>query len=184
MGTFERLRQQIARITGRADAEDLLQEALVRTLDRGTDTVCNLEAFLVRSARNQACDDARRARHPATPAALDANAFQVGGPRTLPDEHAEMRQRLARVRSGIERLPARTREIFLMHRLDGMKYREIAAALGISQSAVEKHIARAAADIPLWRVRGAQLRRACCHRAHADRGGAAAALRRRGMPAL
>jgi RNA polymerase sigma-70 factor (ECF subfamily) len=150
MGTFERLRQQIARITGRADAEDLLQEALVRTLGRGMDTVCNLEAFLVRSARNQACDDARRARHPASPAALDAAAFQVGDPHPLPDEHAEMRQRLARVRSGIERLPARTREIFLMHRLDGMKYREIAAALGISQSAVEKHIARAAADIADW----------------------------------
>jgi RNA polymerase sigma-70 factor (ECF subfamily) len=30
-----------------------------------------------------------------------------------------------------------------MHRLDGRKYREIAVMLGISQSAVEKHIAKA-----------------------------------------
>lgn len=150
IGSLERLRHQIARITGRSDAEDLLHEALVRTLDRGTETVRNVEAFLVQSARNQACDDARRARHPASPRALDAAAFQVGDPHPLPDEHAEMRQRLARVRSGVERLPARTREIFLMHRLDGLKYREIAAALGISQSAVEKHIARAAAEIADW----------------------------------
>ncbi len=150
MGTLERLRQQIARITGRADAEDLLHEALVRTLRRGPDGVGNVEAFVVQSARHQACDDARRARHPASPVGLDAGAFEIGDPHPLPDEQAEMRQRLARVRSGVKRLPARTREIFLMHRLDGMKYREIAASLGISQSAVEKHIARAAAAIADW----------------------------------
>jgi RNA polymerase sigma-70 factor (ECF subfamily) len=34
-----------------------------------------------------------------------------------------------------------------MHRIDGLKYREIAAELGITVSAVEKHIARAAAHI-------------------------------------
>ena len=37
----------------------------------------------------------------------------------------------------------RTRASFVMHRIDGLKYREIAERLGISQSAVEKHIARA-----------------------------------------
>ncbi len=37
-----------------------------------------------------------------------------------------------------------------MHRLDDMKYREIAERLGISQSAVEKHIAKAALFLTEW----------------------------------
>lgn len=44
----------------------------------------------------------------------------------------------------LEQLPERTRTIFLLHRIEGRKYREIAETIGISQSAVEKHIARAA----------------------------------------
>ena len=60
------------------------------------------------------------------------------------------RVRLERVREGISRLTPRTREVFLMHRLDDMKYREIAERLGISQSAVEKHIAKAALFLTEW----------------------------------
>lgn len=37
-----------------------------------------------------------------------------------------------------------------MHRLDGLKYREIAEALFISQSAVEKHIASAVISLSAW----------------------------------
>lgn len=44
----------------------------------------------------------------------------------------------------LEELSPRTRDVFLQHRLEGRTYREIAAPLGISISAVEKHIARAA----------------------------------------
>ncbi len=58
--------------------------------------------------------------------------------------------RLDRVREGLDRLSPRTREIFLMQRLDGYKYREIAARLGISQGAVEKHMAKAMAFLVDW----------------------------------
>jgi RNA polymerase sigma-70 factor (ECF subfamily) len=37
-----------------------------------------------------------------------------------------------------------------MHRLQGLKYREIAVHFGISQSAVEKHIAKAALFLSQW----------------------------------
>ena len=40
-------------------------------------------------------------------------------------------------------LSPRTKDIFLMHRLYDMSYAQIAAHLGISVSAVEKHIASA-----------------------------------------
>jgi len=59
------------------------------------------------------------------------------------DEVFDARERLRLVKEALDEMPPRTRTIFLQHRLDGMKYREIAEAAGISQSAVEKHIARA-----------------------------------------
>ena len=68
----------------------------------------------------------------------------------LQDEVLAARARLERVSQGLNRLTPRTREIFLMHRLENLKYREIAQRLGISQSAVEKHIARAALFLTEW----------------------------------
>jgi RNA polymerase sigma-70 factor (ECF subfamily) len=68
----------------------------------------------------------------------------------LQDEVLAARVRLDRVREGLSMLTPRTREIFLMHRLDDMKYREIAERLGISQSAVEKHIAKASLFLTEW----------------------------------
>lgn len=43
----------------------------------------------------------------------------------------------------MDRLPERSREIFALSRFEGLKNREIAQKLGISTTAVEKHIARA-----------------------------------------
>jgi RNA polymerase sigma-70 factor (ECF subfamily) len=40
-------------------------------------------------------------------------------------------------------MPERTRTIFLLKRLDGLRHKAIATQLGISISAVEKHIVRA-----------------------------------------
>ena len=45
----------------------------------------------------------------------------------------------------IASLPPRTREVFAMSRNEGMKNKEIAAALGISEKVVEKHITKALA---------------------------------------
>jgi len=55
-----------------------------------------------------------------------------------------------RVKAGLEKLPPRTREILLMHRLNNLTYSEIASRLGISSSAVEKHIAKAAVFLAKW----------------------------------
>ena len=51
--------------------------------------------------------------------------------------------RSARATAALLELPDRTRIIFVLRRLEGMKYSEIAHKLGISVSAVEKHMLRA-----------------------------------------
>lgn len=147
---WRRLRQQIFKRTQRDDAEDLLQNAIVRMLQRPHGDIARPEAFVVRVALNEAVDGYRRARHPAAPRSLGTDDLYLRDQAPLPDEMLMVRQRLDRVHHGLEQLPPRTREIFLMHRLDGMKYREIAEALDISISTVEKHVARAMTFIANW----------------------------------
>ena len=136
------------RTRGRADAEDLLQAAYLRLARyRSEHAVENVAAFLVRTAVNIGVDNYRHDRFIAD-LAPDALGVRENSP--LQDEVLAARARLERVREGLARLTPRTREVFLMHRLDDLKYREIAERLGISQSAVEKHIAKAALFLTEW----------------------------------
>jgi RNA polymerase sigma-70 factor (ECF subfamily) len=142
------IREVRSRTRGRADAEDLLHAAYLRLMRyRAQHVVENVAAFLVRTAVNIGVDNYRHDRFTA-----EVKPDEVGICENSPlqDEVLAARARLERVREGLSRLTPRTREIFLMHRLDDMKYREIAERLGISQSAVEKHIAKAALFLTEW----------------------------------
>lgn len=145
--SWTRLRSQVARMTRRDDAEDLLHDAWVASASRdaGPD---NADAFIARTAANRGIDAYRREQRWGL---VGDDAFAlIADHSPLQDEVLIARQRLERVRAGVEQLSPRTRQIFLMYRLEGRKYREIAQQLGISQSAVEKHIARAMAHLAEW----------------------------------
>jgi RNA polymerase sigma factor (sigma-70 family) len=69
-------------------------------------------------------------------------------------------EHLRRLRRALTKLDPRTREVFLLHRSEGLSYGEIAQRLGISAVAVERHIAHALFDLarrmeryerPWWR---------------------------------
>jgi RNA polymerase sigma-70 factor (ECF subfamily) len=142
------IREVRLRTRGRADPEELLHAAYLRLVRyRAQHAVENIGAFLVRTAVNIGVDNYRHDRFIADIAPENAGACENS---PLQDEVLAARARLERVREGLSRLSPRTREVFLMHRLEDMKYREIAERLGISQSAVEKHIAKAALFLTEW----------------------------------
>ena len=147
---WSRLLRRVSRRTrGHGDAEDLLHSAYERLERYRTDhTVENPGAFMVRTAVNIAVDLHRQEKfwEPGNIGQVVHRADDA----PLQDEVIAARERLVRVREGLAKLPARTREIFLMHRIEGLKYREIAAKFGISQSAVEKHIAKAMLFLTEW----------------------------------
>ena len=149
-GSWDRLLKIVTRHTrGQSDAEDLLHSAYLRLEDYRNDHVIeNPNAFLVRTAVNIAIDTHRHEK--LWNFCDDPQDGQQTDEAPLQDEVLVARERLNRVNAGLAKLPARTREIFLLHRLEGMKYREIAARYGITQSAVEKHIARAMLFLTEW----------------------------------
>ena len=133
-----------------AGAEDAVQSAMVRMLEyRGSHLLDNPEGFVARAAVNLAIDERRRrVRRPHE--RLDAVEAALVDAHPLQDEVLKARERLSRLKLGLARLSPRTREVFLLHRLEGLKYREIAERLGITVSAVEKHVAKATHFLTKW----------------------------------
>lgn len=143
---FRRLRRILLRRgRTREEAEDLIQDAFVRMqeyCERGGQ-VREPEGFLVRTALRLAINarrDAHRELYADAPVEeltllLDANP--------APDEVLAHDQCLERMRDALDAVSRRTRDVFFMHRLDGLTYAQIAAHLGISISAIEKHMASA-----------------------------------------
>lgn len=144
------MRRVSRRMGGNTDTEDLVQSAFERMQRYSASRqVDNPAAFLVRTAVNIRLDAHRREKQLGKRQFTENfEEFENNAP--LQDEVLAARARLKRVISGIEQLPPRTQEIFLLHRLENVKYGEIASRMGISESAVEKHVARATAFLMKW----------------------------------
>jgi len=61
-------------------------------------------------------------------------------PVRFPAEDKELREK---IRAAVDILPERCREVFVKVRLEGMKYREVATEMGISEKTVETQLLRA-----------------------------------------
>ncbi len=60
-----------------------------------------------------------------------------------PDQQLIYNEEWQKVQNILQLIPERSREIFIMHRYDGLKYKEIAQLLNISVNTVENHIVKA-----------------------------------------
>jgi len=145
----------LRRARDRQDAEDLTQEVFLRILRRDEAVPLeNAEVYLFRIAANLLRDRARRAgtHRSSAHASLDAAApeFSDSGllaPGLVEDRGPERvllsQESLTEVLRALDELGDRTRDIFMLFRLEKMKHRDIAAIYGMTVSAVEKHIAKA-----------------------------------------
>lgn len=127
------------------DAKDIAQEAFVRMLRYRAYPRDQLKALMYRVATNVLLDRARRDRSRGAPmhVSLDADHDAMASDEPAHEERVESQQALVLVRAAILQLPERCREVYLLNRIEGMSYTEIARHCGISVKAVEKHIGRA-----------------------------------------
>mgnify|MGYP001809968525 CR=1 FL=1 len=70
-----------------------------------------------------------------------------------PERNAAAREEMGSLLDALRSLPERTQRAFLLNRLDGLTYAEIARTLGVSVSTVEKDIIRALQTSRRWRDR-------------------------------
>ena len=127
------------------EAEDLTQETFVRLI--GSNTFENAEearAFVFRVASNLLRDRARSHTRLRRFPVLPIDSVAVDEPKLVegidPERVLISRETLTEVLARLDELGERTKNIFILFRLEGMRQKEIAAFYGIGVSTVEKHV--------------------------------------------
>ncbi|MFM8330971.1 MAG: RNA polymerase sigma factor [Candidatus Methylumidiphilus sp.] len=126
-------------VSCRETAQDIVQESffvLARTA--AAETVGQPRAFLHRTATHLAFDHLRHRKVVERHAEIAAHTEESEQPST--EAEVSKAQWLELLRQVVSELPPRCRDAFILHKIQGLSYREVGEALGISQSAVEKHI--------------------------------------------
>ena len=130
-----------------AEAEDLTQEVFYRVSRAAAGGgIKHGPSLLFVTAANLLRDRARKRRSHSAEMAIDDPldlAACVAAENFEPDRVLIAKERLSEVLAALDELPPRTRDLFLLFRVERMKQRDIAALAGISVSSVEKQIVRA-----------------------------------------
>jgi RNA polymerase sigma-70 factor (ECF subfamily) len=125
-------------LRNQADAEDAVQDAFIRALDRIHlfDVTRPFGPWLHRMVVNTAINNMRaRTVREVEPEALDAPA-----PRSDPHEHAEQEEIRRLFAAAVDRLSERQRLAVVLYDVEGFSTQEIAERMQVSQETVRGHI--------------------------------------------
>jgi RNA polymerase sigma factor (sigma-70 family) len=124
------------------EAKEVAQEAYVRLLSlEDSGAVSFLRAFLFKTAANLAVDRIRSRNRQQQ--ALDAGLCDESREAPTPDREAASAQEVEIVRRLIGELPPKCRHAFLLHRVHGAEFSEIAQEMGLSERMVRHYVLRA-----------------------------------------
>lgn len=131
----------------RADDDDLLQELWFKIRAAPAGPIGSPTAYLFRMADNLLLDrrraDMRRTRRDDEWTGMTRGAVFDASDAPSAEQALLARERLRIVDQAIDDLGERTASIFRSYRVEGHHQRDIAATMGISVSAVEKHLQKA-----------------------------------------
>jgi RNA polymerase sigma-70 factor (ECF subfamily) len=137
-----------SRLMSRQEALEVAQEAYVRLLSMAeSGKILDLESYLFRIAKNIAIDRLRRD-------GLKLRVFESAGVVLLlddessrqgvtgPESEASGRQTLKLLRAAINELPPKCRMAFILYKLQGESYKEVAFRMHLTESMVRKYVLR------------------------------------------
>ncbi|WP_184720746.1 RNA polymerase sigma factor [Caulobacter sp.] len=138
------LRAFFSRRAHAADVEDLVQEVLLRIQKRQPGAVVsNVEGYLFEVAANVLIDRGRRDKTRRRSDHCELQEIHHPVDDMSPERVLQGRERMARAMAALNELPERTRRVFILVRFEEMSYKLVAQRLGVSVSAVEKHVMKA-----------------------------------------
>lgn len=128
----------------RETASELAQEAYTRLAQLPTSQVIvSPKAFLFRTATNLALDHFRKESYRGRRQATLDEAEDI--PSSAPSAEVDCydKELTLLLEQALRTLSAKSRDVFVLRRIYGYSYEEIAAQLGISERAVEKYLLKA-----------------------------------------
>jgi RNA polymerase sigma factor (sigma-70 family) len=148
---FEASKTALRRYLGRffrrpQDVEDFLQETFVRAYAaEARGPILMPRAYLFRVAKHVSLNEIARRKNSATDSVEDFPDPDVVGSGTQPgvEQEVDGRRQLALFANAVAALPSQCRKVLVLKKIEGLSQREIATRLGIAESTVEKHLAKA-----------------------------------------
>jgi RNA polymerase sigma factor (sigma-70 family) len=138
------------RVQNIAEIEDMVQDVFARIVARdSTEPVDQLGGYVMKTASSVFTDWVRRRSTHAASRHVDFEPELHAEEAADPERIVGGKEELQAVTRVLLQLPERTRTVFILRRLEGQRFQEIAAHLGISVSAVEKHMVRAVHQLSL-----------------------------------
>ena len=143
------LKRMVSRILKRTDAnvEDVVQDTFLHCYEAASKQEIQFpKSFMTRTATNLALNRIQRADVRLVDHVEDIEALDVysGSDQTENPVEASYaaRERFLEFCSALETLPGKCRQAFLLKKVYGLSQNQIARQMGISESTVEKHVAK------------------------------------------
>jgi RNA polymerase sigma factor (sigma-70 family) len=151
LGYRKALARLVARIVKPHDIEDIVQETYIRIYQASQKRrIFHPKSFMLRTARNLALNHAARADalnyqvyvDEGDPANEALESIVGAGVVEAPDTLMQAEEEFLLFCRSVRDLSPQCRRAFILRKVYGLSQREVAKQLGISESTVEKHIAR------------------------------------------
>ncbi len=125
------------------DIDEVVQEAYARMWCADIDRISNPRAYLFVTAKHIVGEQLRRSRIVSIELMADLDVLNIEDDEVNVHRRLSGQQEIARLHSIIETLPPKCRAAFRMKKFEELSQREIAARMGVAESTVEKHLAKA-----------------------------------------
>lgn len=128
------------------DVEDLTQETFLKCFLAETKaTIEDPKAFLITVAKNTALSELKRKARTTTDYLEESTKTNVliDKTRASPETDLDSKRKLTALAKAIAELPDESRQAFLMRKMEGLKYRQIALRLNLPVTTIHRIVAKA-----------------------------------------
>jgi len=134
------LQRFVRRRVGSQETEDIVQDAYLHLLQQGAvSSLHSPRAYLFRTAANLAIDQLRKARVRSGQCELECADAVMNNHESALDVSMEVRS----FQNALAELPLPCRTAFLLNRIVGLSYPEIADQLGVSVRTIDRYMVKA-----------------------------------------
>jgi len=134
----------LRKLRQRSDADDVVQETWLRVVKvAATGMLVNGRAYVYRVAHNLIIDHYRLQRRRAETALDEQTAHTLPDPAPPPEQRLLLDEQLRHLDAIVAALPPRSRQVFLLARVEQLSVADIGRQLGISRQTAHGHLLRA-----------------------------------------
>jgi len=125
------------------DVDEVVQDAYARLWAGDPESILNVRAYLFVTARHIVGEQLRRSRIVAIDLVADLETLNIVDEEIGVHRRLSGQEELARLHAILETLPPKCRQAFELKKFHDLSQRQIAEHMGIAESTVEKHLAKA-----------------------------------------